>query len=73
MGFRVDNVKVTITVNVEFEGSRDITFEYAPSKKFDFDLDPLVKQLLNKCHELNEEKVQAEIAKGNLPDPTILF
>jgi len=48
MGFRVDNVKVVITVNVEFEGSHDIAFEFAPEKKFDFDLDPVVKELLDR-------------------------
>lgn len=57
MGFRVDNVKVVVTVNVEFEGSRDIAFEFTPEKKFGFDLDPLVRALLDKNEQINAEKV----------------
>jgi len=57
MGFRVDNVKVVVTVNVEFEGSRDIAFEFTPEKQFGFDLDPLVRALLDKNEQINAEKV----------------
>jgi len=69
MGFRVDNVKVVITVQVEFEGSHDIVFEFAPEKKFGFDLDPLVQALLDKNTELTNEL----IAKAGPADPMFMM
>jgi hypothetical protein len=48
MGFRVDNVAVQITINEEFEGgTRVISFSYVPVKQFSFDLDPVVRALLD--------------------------
>jgi hypothetical protein len=69
MGFRVDNVKVVITVMVEFEGSHDIVFEFVPKKQFGFDLDPLVQALLDKNTELTYEL----IAKAGPADPMIFL
>jgi hypothetical protein len=46
MGYRVDSVAVQIVLHEDFEGSRTISFSFAPEKKFSFDLDPVVKALL---------------------------
>jgi hypothetical protein len=66
MGFRVDSVSVQIVLNVEFEGSKTISFSFVPEKQFDFDLDPLVRGLLDK----NDATLKA-LAAAN--PPTDLF
>jgi len=66
MGYRVDSVSVQIAVNEEFEGSRTISFTFVPEKKFDFDLDPLVRALFDK----NQALIDVAVA---LQPPTNIF
>lgn len=69
MGFRVDKVQVVITVNREWFGPINISFEYAPDKPFGHDLDPLVAALLAK----NKELIDVKIAQAGEADPTVFL
>jgi len=51
MGFRVDDVEVTIKLFTEDGGYRTLNFHYETDKKFGFDLDPVIRLLLDYHHE----------------------
>ena len=69
MGFRVDDVRVEIDINVESDmGGKTIRFAFAPEKKFGHDLDPLVRALLDKNVEILNA---AMIAAGPITDPGV--
>jgi hypothetical protein len=55
MGFRVDNVSVTLSICDEFEGSHVVAFSYVPRAD-----DPLVIAALAKNKELNLAALAAD-------------
>ncbi len=66
MGFRVDNIRVTLTLNAEFSaGAHDVTFEYVPG-----DDDPLVSAALARWREIRAQEL-VKLAAGPPADIAI--